>query len=91
MEPTTKTIAYSLRLVRPTYTGTETADWLQQQAEQHSVSITGSHIDGKVGALRFRAPSDAAAIALATAIVGTLPGATLESGFGVNRRKIAES
>lgn len=84
----TKTIAYSLRVAGTS--GVWTADWLQKRAVAQGVNITGSHVDGRTGVLRFRTFNDTDAIAVATALIGDRE-ATLESGFGVNRRVVART
>jgi hypothetical protein len=92
MEPTTKTIAYNLRVPAPTGTAASTADRLVAGAADLGANIVGSHVDATAGVLRFRAADDSAAIGLALALVGTeSKGCTLTAGFGVHARLVAES
>jgi hypothetical protein len=95
MEPTqhTTTIAYSLRVPAvDSRDAHQTADWLRDEAGALGANVTGSHVHDASGVLRFRAADDQSAIGLALALLGTdSKGCTLESGFGVHRRVVAES
>lgn len=102
MGTTTKTIAYVLSVpaaslqpgLKP-HTPATAADVLVHMLQTaqtlglFDVELTGSHVDAEAGAIRFRVADDATAIRFATWLIGDAAGATLHSGFGVNKRLVA--
>jgi hypothetical protein len=95
----TKTIAYVLTVpAQQGHTREQLADTMTDivRTTEHAVYLTGSHTDATSGSVRFRAADDATAIDFATYVTEVLhspalTGATLHSGFGVNKRLIAKS
>jgi len=95
MEPTTNTIAYTLRVPSTdpsTMADTLVAAVVAARDAGTPITLTGSHVTAGGGAVRFRMADDHSAIRLASSIpAAETPGSTLTSGFGVHSRLIAES
>lgn len=93
MKHTSQTVAYSLRVPATTEARPETlCDSLRDKALAVGATVTGSHVHGDSAVLRFRTADDQSAIGLALVLVGAdSKGCTLECGFGVHRRVVAES
>jgi hypothetical protein len=100
----TKTIAYVLTVPAASmepgvkaHTPASAADALVAMVQAaismnlYAVELTGSHTDDTTGSVRFRMADDKAATDFATWLVGDAPGATLHSGFGVNKHLVAQS